>query len=52
MAKLNPPILEKTLPAFVGNTNIKIPYGLNRAVSVSNFNKMHIKILGQQMCRA
>lgn len=44
MAKLNPPILEKTLPAFAGNSNIRIPYGLNRAVSINDFSKIHIKV--------
>lgn len=33
MAKLYPPIIEKTLPAFYGNS-ITVPYTLNRAVSL------------------
>ena len=47
MSKLNPPILEKTLPAFIKSGNdsyINIPFQLNRSVSRNDFEKMQVLI--------
>lgn len=43
MSKLNPPILENTLPAFtrsVSGSTIRIPFQLSRAVGKSDFSKV------------
>jgi hypothetical protein len=55
MAKLYPPQLEGSLPAFVNTydmnnnstflgTTLKIPFGLNRAVSVNSIKSIAIRI--------
>jgi len=55
MAKLYPPQLEGSLPAFVNTydinnnnnflgTTLKIPFGLNRAVSVNSIKGIAIRI--------
>ena len=43
MAKLNPPHLESTLPAFYideASPSITIPFGLNRSVGMSQITQM------------
>lgn len=47
MAKLNPPHLESTLPAFYideASPSITIPFGLNRSVGMSQITQMQILI--------
>ena len=43
MAKLYPPILEGTLPAFYG-TELTVPFSLNPAVSIAEIKDISIKI--------
>ena len=43
MAKLYPPILEGTLPAFYG-TELTVPFSLNPAVSITEVKQITIKI--------
>jgi hypothetical protein len=42
--KLYPPQLNGNLPAFCEVGNIIIPYGLNKAVGIKDFNKIHLMI--------
>ena len=47
MAKLLPPIVENTIPAFYdkdGMVYITIPFFMNRAVNISSIDKMAVKI--------
>ena len=48
MAKLYPPYIEGTLPAFwldeEGNGTITIPFALNKAVSSADIKGMYVKI--------
>ena len=43
MAKLYPPTIPGTIPAFYG-TSIEVPFSMNRAVSLSEFNSFALKI--------
>ena len=43
MAKLYPPIIEGTIPAFYG-TVISVPFIMNRSVSLSEISGMKIKM--------
>ena len=43
MAKLYPPILEGTLPAFYG-TELTVPFSLNPAASIAEVKQITIKI--------
>ena len=43
MAKLNPPILEGKIPAFVLSDGINIPFVMNRSVAYSDVNSMAVK---------
>jgi hypothetical protein len=43
MAKLYPPIIESTLPAFYGDT-ITVPFVMNRAVSLDQVDDMYLLI--------
>lgn len=51
MSKLNPPILENTLPAFAisnGTAYLTIPFQLNRGVASSDFEKIQLLIKSVQ----
>mgnify|MGYP007057709059 CR=1 FL=1 len=43
MAKLYPPVIAGTIPAFCG-TSIEVPFSMNRAVGISEFNGFALKI--------
>lgn len=43
MAKLYPPVIEGTIPAFSG-TSIEVPFSMNRAVSTSEISGLVLKI--------
>ena len=45
MAKLFPPIVEGTIPAFYSNgmVNITIPFSMNKAVNKNNINGIAVK---------
>ena len=43
MAKLYPPVIEGTIPAFSG-TSIEVPFSMNRAVSASEIKGLVLKI--------
>jgi hypothetical protein len=47
MAKLYPPNIEGTIPAFAtinGTTTLVVPFSLNKAVSASEVNGFYVKI--------
>ena len=43
MGKLYPPVIAGTIPAFCG-TSIGVPFSMNRAVGISDFNGFALKI--------
>lgn len=43
MAKLYPPVIAGTIPAFCG-TSLEVPFSMNRAVGISEFNGFALKI--------
>ena len=43
MGKLYPPVIAGTIPAFCG-TSIEVPFSMNRAVGISDFNGFALKI--------
>lgn len=45
--KLSPPVIASKLPAFAGNT-MRIPFTISKAVVVSDFNRVSVKIKSVQ----
>ena len=44
MAKLYPPVIEGTIPAFNGTTELVVPFSMNRSVSASQIKGFALQV--------
>ena len=44
MGKLNPPILDNTIPAFYDRDKLIIPFNMNKAVGIAEVSGLRLKM--------